>query len=69
MKGSARDLYQNRVRGLKNKIEELQRNMNNQLDNPARVEQIAMKQSILRVEMKLYEKKIQMINERYGNAA
>ncbi len=69
MKGSARALYQNRIRGLKNKIEELQRNMNNQLGNAERVEQIAMKQSILRVEMKLYEKKIEMINERYGNAA
>ncbi len=67
--GSARDLYQNRIRGIRDKIGSLQRRMNKYLHNPTIVEGIEIKQSHLRVEMKLLEKKIQIINERYGNAA
>jgi translation elongation factor EF-Ts len=66
---SARGRYQAKVKYLKDRIGVLQRRMNKNLNDHKLVEQIAIKQSHLRVEMKLYERKIQIINERYGNAA
>ncbi len=70
MSKSTRELYQHRVDCLRKKIESLQRSMNKYAnDNHEKIEYISIKQSITRVEMKIYERKIQIINERYGKAA
>jgi hypothetical protein len=69
MISSARDLFQLRADGLRIQIEKLQRTMNKHLNNGRCIREIEKKQSRLRVDMKIYERKILIIDQKFKRKA